>query len=56
MLFDLTSCIKVDILTCTPKTCAMQASTCGAQGDGWWRHHRKLRHLHGTTDLRWWRR
>ncbi len=34
MLFDLTSCIKADVPSCTPKSCAMQGFNCGAQGDG----------------------
>ena len=34
MLFDLTSCIKSDTPTCTPKTCAELGYNCGAQGDG----------------------
>lgn len=33
MIFDLTSCIKADVLTCTPKTCAGQGYNCGLQSD-----------------------
>ena len=34
MLFDLTSCIKADVPTCTPSTCSQLGYNCGSQGDG----------------------
>ena len=34
MLFDLTSCVRPDLPSCTPKSCADLGYSCGMQGDG----------------------